>query len=278
MTYSCFDLELKDKVAHLRFNRPNELNTLTRGFYAELAQAVRDLDAKAEARVVVISSTGKHFTAGMDLGVFVGDGIVAAGAAEVGRVRETLRRHVLELQDSFNALEQARMPVLAAIQGGCIGGGVDLVSACDARYCSKDAFFCIQEINVGMVADLGTLQRLPKLMPEGLVRELAYTGRRLPAGRALSSGLVNEVWDDQAALVAGVLQIAAEIAERTPLAVYGSKQMLNYGRDHSVRDGLEYIATWQTGMFQGADMFEAFAAKSAKRKPVFADLAPIKKF
>ncbi|HEX2679317.1 MAG TPA: enoyl-CoA hydratase-related protein, partial [Polyangiales bacterium] len=227
----------------------------------------------------VISSSGKHFTAGMDLSVFTGDGLAQPAAArEVGRVRETLRRHVLELQDSFNALEQARMPVLAAIQGGCIGGGVDMVSACDARYCTKEAFFCIQEINIGMVADLGTLQRLPHLMPQGLVRELAYTGRRLQAPRAQSCGFVNEVFEDHASLVSGVLAIAAEIAERSPLAVHGSKVMLNYGRDHGVRDGLEYIAAWQTGMFQGADIFESFTAKAEKRKPVFQDLAPIEKF
>lgn len=278
MTYSCFDIEVSEQVAHLRFNRPDALNTLTRAFYGELAQAVRELDSAAQARVVVVSSTGKHFTAGMDLGVFAGGGLAPSGATEVGRVREQLRHFVLELQASFNALEAARMPVLAAIQGGCIGGGVDMVSACDARYCTKDAFFCIQEINIGMVADLGTLQRLPHVMPAGLVRELAYTGRRLSAERALDCGLVNAVFDDHAALLAGVMQVAREIAERSPLAICGSKEMLNYSRDHSVADSLNYIATWQTGMFQGADMFEAFAAKGDKRKPAFQDLAPIKKF
>jgi len=278
MTYTCFDLEIEHKVAHLRMKRPLELNTMTRAFYRELPEAVRALDAEAKARVIVLSSTGKHFTAGMDLSVFAGEGFVPPASAEVGRVRETLRRTVLELQDSFSALEHARMPVLAAIQGGCVGGGVDLISACDARYCSKDAFFVIQEINVGMVADLGTLQRLPRLMPAGMVRELAYTGRRLPAARARELGLVNEVWDDHAALIAGVMQIAAEIAERSPLAVYGSKEALNYSRDHSVADGLNQIATWQTGMFQGADMMECFGAKAEKRAPVFEDLLPLKSF
>src|SRR5262249_1579794 len=161
-----FDLEIKNHVAHLRFNRPSELNTLTRPFYSELAQAVRELDAKAAARAVVISSTGKHFTAGMDLSVFTGGGFAPGTTTEGGPRREALRHTVGELQDSFSALEQVRIPVLAAIQGGCIGGGVDMVSACDARYCSQDAFFCIQEINIGMVADLGTLQRLPRIMPE----------------------------------------------------------------------------------------------------------------
>jgi enoyl-CoA hydratase len=183
-----------------------------------------------------------------------------------------MRQAALVFQESFNALERARIPVLAAIQGGCIGGGVDLISACDARYCTADAFFCIQEINIGLTADVGTLQRLPRLVPEGIVRELAYTGRRLSAARALQVGLVNEVYATQDALLAGVTQIAREIAEKSPLAVWGSKEMLNYTRDHSIEDGLNYIATWQAGMFFGGDMAEAFAAKQAGRAPQFQNL------
>jgi enoyl-CoA hydratase len=153
-----------------------------------------------------------------------------------------------------------------------------MISACDMRYCTREAFFCIQEINLGMTADVGTLQRLPKLVAPGMVRELAYTGRRLPAARAREIGLVNEVYEDQAAMLAAVEEIAREIAERSPLAVHGSKEMLIYARDHSVADSLDHIATWQTGMFQAADMLECFAAKGEKRKPVFEDLVPIKRF
>jgi enoyl-CoA hydratase len=275
--YTCFELEIQDKVAHLRMNRPDQLNTMTRAFWGELPAIVRELDAQSQARVLVISSTGKHFTAGMDLGVFAG-GISDGGAREVGRQREALRRTVLELQDAFSALEQARMPVLAAVQGGCIGGGFDLICACDARYCSADAFFCIQEINLGMTADVGTLQRLPHLIPSGMVRELAYTGRRLPAQRARELGLVNEVFPDHAALLAGVLQVAREIAQRSPLAVTGSKEMLNYARDHSVADSLNYMATWQSGMFHPTDMAESFSAKQQQREPAFEELAPHRKF
>ncbi len=278
MTYTCFDIELTDKIAHLRFKRPTELNSMTRKFWVELPAAVRALDAASTARVLVISSSGKHFTAGMDLSVFSGEGLAPVGTTEVGRLREMLRRTVLELQDSFNAFEQARMPVLAAVQGGCIGGGVDMIAACDARYCTKDAFFCIQETNLGMVADCGTLQRLPKLIPAGVVRELAFTGRRLPAARAKEVGLVNEVFDTHEAMLGAVMDIAREIAEHSPLAIHGTKEMLNYARDHSVQDSLSYMAAWQTGMFQPADMFESFAAKSEKRKPVFEDLVPHKKF
>jgi enoyl-CoA hydratase len=214
----------------------------------------------------------------MDLAVFGGGGSSASGPGELGRQRETVRRTVLELQGSFNAIERVRMPVLAAIQGGCIGGGVDMISACDMRYCTEDAFFCIQEINIGMTADVGTLQRLPHLIPHGMVRELAYTGRRLDARRAKEIGLVNEVYESQESMLQGVTQIAREIATRSPLAIHGSKEMLNYARDHSVADSLEYMAVWQTGMYQPTDMLESFAAKQQKREPLFEDLAPHRKF
>jgi enoyl-CoA hydratase len=277
MNYTSLEVSQDGPIAHLRLCRPDELNTMTRAFWTELPHALRALDAQGTARVVVLSSSGKHFTAGMDLGVFANAGASPDKGPELGRAREVLRHSVLELQETFNAIERVRMPVLAAIQGGCIGGGVDMVSACDARYCTDDAFFCIQEINIGMVADVGTLQRLPKIIPSGMARELAYTGRRLPAARAKQIGLVNETFADHAALLQGVLQVAQEIAERSPLAVCGSKEMLNYSRDHSVQDSLNYIATWQTGMFQSTDMVECFKAKAERRKPVFENLAALRK-
>jgi enoyl-CoA hydratase len=277
----CFDLDVKDGVAHLRMNRPEAMNTMTPAFWRELPALVNELSDAGEARVIVLSSTGKHFTAGMDLAVFQGGnlgGALGSGAAEEpGRARSRTRQAALVFQESFNALEKARVPVLAAIQGGCVGGGVDMVSACDARYCTADAFFCIQEINLGLTADVGTLQRLPKLIPAGVVRELAYTGRRMSAQRAKEVGLVNEVFPTHGALLGGVLEIAREIAEKSPLAIWGSKQMLNYARDHSVEDGLEYIATWQAGMFFGTDMAEAFRAKAEKRKPAFQNNPPVRR-
>jgi enoyl-CoA hydratase len=274
----CFDLALKDGVAHLRMSRPEAMNTMTPAFWRELPALVNELSDAGEARVIVLSSTGRHFTAGMDLAVFQGGNLgLAPKGEEAGRARSRTRQAALLFQESFNALEKARVPVLAAIQGGCVGGGVDMISACDARYCTADAFFCIQEINLGLTADVGTLQRLPKLIPAGVVRELAYTGRRMPAQRAKEVGLVNEVYPTQEAMLAGVLEIAAEIAEKSPLAIWGSKQMLNYARDHSVEDGLEYIATWQAGMFFGSDMAEAFQAKAEKRKPVFQNNPPVRR-
>ncbi len=275
MSYTCFEVTLSDKIAHITLRRPEAYNTMIPEFWRELPEIVNHLDESGEARAIVISSTGKHFTAGMDLAVFTSDDGNDPDA-EVGRRRANFRREVLRLQQTFGCLDRARMPVLAAVQGGCIGGGVDMISACDIRYCSEDAFFCIQEINIGMTADVGTFPRLPHLIPQGLVRELAYTGRRLTAPEALAAGLVNRVYPSHEALVEGVLDTAREIAARSPLAVWGSKEMLNYARDHSIADGLDYIATWQTGMFQPADMMEAFAAKSEKRDPVYSDLLPVK--
>ena len=278
MTYTCFDVTMDGHVAHVQLNRPDELNSMTRAFWLELPEIVRGLDDEGKARAIVVSSTGKHFSAGMDLGVFAGgagDAPTTEGySSEQGRRRAYFRQVAMMLQGSFTAFEQARMPVLAAIQGGCIGGAVDLVTACDMRYATKDAFFCVQEINIGMTADVGTLQRLPKIIPEGVAREMAYRGQRLPADRAYQIGLVQEVFEDHESLVAGTLDIAHEIARKSPLAIWGSKEMLNYSRDHSVADGLNFIATWQTGMFQPTDMIESFSAKSDKRDPEFDDLLP----
>jgi len=277
VSYTCFDVSIADKIAHIRLSRPEAYNSMIPEFWRELPEIVRTIDDAGEARAIVLSSTGKHFTAGMDLAVFTAPGSSATDReGELGRRRANLRREILRLQETFTCLDRARMPVLAAVQGGCIGGGVDMISACDMRYCSEDAFFCIQEVNIGMTADVGTFPRLPQLIPQGVVRELAYTGRRLTAREALDVGLVNRVYPTHDELVAGVLAVAREIAERSPLAVWGSKEMLNYARDHSLADGLDYIATWQTGMFQPGDMLEAFSAKSESRKPAYPDLLPIK--
>ncbi len=274
MGYRCFDVEIADRVAHVRLNRPDELNTMTPDFWRELPEIVTGISDDATARVVAISSTGRHFSAGMDLAVF-GGGLAQSGdAQEAGRRNTLARSHARLLQWSFTALEKARVPVLAAVQGGCIGGAVDLVSACDMRYASADAFFCVQEINIGMTADVGTLQRLPKIVPDGFAREMAYTGRRVPAARAHEVGLVQEVYADHDALLAGVLDTAREIAAKSPLAIWGSKVALTYARDHPVDDALDQVATWQAGAFQPADMTESFTAKAEGRTPVFDDLLP----
>jgi enoyl-CoA hydratase len=273
----CFDFQIENNIAHIVLNRPDAYNSMPRPFWNELPAIVHDINDNARARVIVLSSTGKHFSSGMDLSVFTdGESIAHAGGDQYARA-EAFRQFVLTLQNSFSCLESARMPVLAAIQGGCIGTGVDMISACDVRYATEDAFFQIQEINIGMTADVGTFPRLCKLIPEGWVRELAYAGRRLPAAKAKEIGLVNDVFLTHEAMLAHVMKLAAEIAQKSPVAVAGSKRMINYARDHSTADALDYIATWQAGMFSPPHMAEAFAAKAHKRAPNFPNLSPLKK-
>ncbi|MBA54008.1 MAG: enoyl-CoA hydratase [Pseudomonadales bacterium] len=275
MDYRALTVSIENKIAHIVLNRPDELNTMNVDFWRELPHAMREIDEQASARVIILSSTGKHFTAGMDLGVFMNPKNISLHG-DPGRSAENLRRLVLQLQDTFNVLETIRIPVLAAIQGGCIGGGLDMISAADCRYCTEDAFFCIKETDLGMTADLGTLQRLPHLIPQGMIRELAYTGAKLPAKRAQQIGLVNEVYPDQESMLKAVQQIAVEISKRSPLAVTGCKQMINYTRDHSVQDSLHYMAAWQSGMFRPEDMMKSFTAKAQQTDPEFEDLFPIK--
>ncbi|HEY5046490.1 MAG TPA: crotonase/enoyl-CoA hydratase family protein [Rhizomicrobium sp.] len=279
MAYRCFNVAIADGIAHVRLNRGNALNTMVPEFWRELPQIVREIDDGAKARVIVISSTGKHFSAGMDLSVFkAAQDEAPANPPERGRAAAQLRRAVLDIQQTFTVLDRARMPVLIAIQGGCVGGAVDLASACDCRYATADAFFVVQEINIGMTADVGTFPRLCHLMPQGWVRELAYTGRRLSARKAKEIGLVNEVFADHKTLMKHVMAVAKEIAEKSPLAVHGSKVMINYARDHSIADGLDYIATWQAGMYNPeTDMRQALAARKEKRAAIFDDLLPVRK-
>jgi enoyl-CoA hydratase len=277
MTHTCFAVTIDNHMAHIVLNRPEAFNAMPRAFWNELPAIVNDINDNARARVIVISSTGKHFSAGMDISVFTDGEGVSAGSGDQYARAEAFRQFVLTLQGTFNCLDNARMPVIAAIQGGCIGAGVDMTSACDVRYCTEDAFFQIAEINIGMTADVGTFPRLCKLIPEGWVRELAYSGRRLPAQTAKEIGLVNGVFPTQAAMMEHVMALAAEIAEKSPVAVAGSKRMINYARDHSQTDALDYIATWQAGMFAPPHMAEAFTAKSQKRAGAFPDLSPLKK-
>lgn len=274
--WTCFQVTLEDRVAHIRLNRPEAFNAMNRAFWNELPAIVDDISDNARARVIVISSTGRHFTAGMDLQNFSG---VGGGGAEGPRrtdiAGEASRAHLESLQDAFSCLDRARMPVIAAIQGGCVGGGVDLTAACDIRYASAEAFFCIQEINIGMTADAGTFPRLCRLIPQGWVRELAYTGRRLHAEAAREIGLVNAVLPDADAVVAHALAVAREIASKSPLAVAGSKVMINYAREHDTETALDYLRVWQAGMFPAADMAETFKARQEGREPDFPDLRPV---
>lgn len=270
MQYETLTVEIADKVAHIQLSRPDAMNSMVPAFWKELPDAVRRIDHHASARAIVISSQGKHFSAGMDLSVFTS--MAEDFSGEPARRAERLRRLVLELQDSFNALESVRVPVLGAVQGGAIGGAVDLLCACDMRYCTEDAFFTIKETQIGMTADLGTLQRLPRLMPVGLVKELAYTGRNFGANEALEAGFVNQVYASQDDMLESVMKIAHLIAAQSPMAVTGTKQMINYALDHSLTDSLNYMATWQSGMFQMPDIQAAMQAQKTGTPPSFDDL------
>ncbi|MDO3722876.1 crotonase/enoyl-CoA hydratase family protein [Marinobacter sp. chi1] len=274
-SYESFNVEVKDYIAHVQFSRPEKLNTMNKAFWNELPRCMRDIEVNTNARVIVISSTGKHFSAGMDLGVF-SDTKSIPMTGDPGRMAENLRRVVLQIQDTVTSLEKVRLPVLAAIHGGCIGGALDLVCAADSRYCTEDAFFTIKETELGMTADVGTLQRLPKLMPEGVVRELAYTGRKFSAQEARNLGFVNAVYPSPEALLDAVMGIASQIAANSPLAVTGCKDMINFTRDHSVEDSLRYMATWQAGMFRPGDMMKTFQAKAQKQQAEYEDLFPVK--
>jgi len=275
MEYRALTVSIENKIAQVTLNRPDALNTMNLDFWKELPTAIREIDADAHARVIILASTGRHFSAGMDLGVFMNPKNISL-QGDPGRSAENLRRLVLQLQDTFSVLESVRIPVLAAIQGGCIGGGVDMVSAADCRYCTEDAFFCIKETDLGMTADLGTLQRLPHLIPQGMIRELAYTGAKLSAQKAKDIGLVNEVYPDHDSMLDAVRKIATDISKRSPLAIAGCKEMINYSRDHSVQDSLNYMAAWQSGMFRPEDMMKTFAAKAQNTDPDFEELHPIR--
>jgi len=279
--FECFKIDIQDKIAHIILNRPEKMNSLPISFWSDLPKIINEIDHDALARVIVISSTGKHFSAGMDLSVF-SDAENARNEenpkTDPGRKKGSFYKGLLKLQETFNCIDNSRVPVLMAIQGGCIGGAVDFASACDMRYCTDDAFFCIQEINIGMTADVGTFPRLPYLLPMGLVKELAFTGRRMFSNEAKDCGLVNSVFTNYDEMMREVMQIAKEIAKKSPLAVWGSKEAINYTRGRTIEEGLNQIAMWQTGMYNPhVDMKEALSAQLEKKDPEFEDLYPIKK-
>jgi len=273
MGYQCFDVEVADKVAHIVMNRPDKANSMIAAFWSELPEIVGSLSQSGSVRAIVLSGEGKHFCSGMDLAVFgSNDDLKGTGGGFRSRRNERQRGLILKLQDSFSALEDSRVPILAAIQGACVGGAIDMVTACDMRYATENAFFSIAEVNIGMTADVGTLQRMPKLVPEGIVRELAYTGRRWTAQEALTHGFLNAVYPDQEQMLGAVRETAMEIASKSPATVWGTKRTMNYVRDHSVADGLEFIANWNAAMLDADDMTEAMTAQIEKRQPEFPDL------
>jgi len=274
MSPTCFDVSIDNNIAHIRMNRPEKRNSMNAEFWDELPEIVNDIDDNSKARVIVISSIGPHFSSGLDIGsVVAGDSQAPKTDPKQSRSHgESFYRMVKRMQNTFSCLEECRIPVLVAIQGGCIGGGMDFITACDIRYATEDAFFTVFEVKIGMTADVGTFPRLVKLIPEGIVRELAYTGRRMSSAEAHQAGLVNRVFADQDTMLEAVLEVANEIAANAPLAVYGSKRMINYSRDHSTADSLDYIGIWNASFLQTDEMVEAITANKEQRAGDFAAL------
>jgi len=267
-SYDVLELKIEDAVATVTLNRPDKANAMNAVMWAELQTCFEWLDEEPSVRAIILAGNGKNFCSGIDLGMF---GSVTGSSSEHGRRAEALRRTILRLQDNLSAIENCRKPVLAAIHKACIGGGIDMTCCCDMRYASKDAYFSIKEIDIGMTADVGTLQRLPKIIPDAVVRELAYTGRLMRADEAREVGFINRVYDDRETLLAEVTAIARDIATKSPLAIRGTKEMLLYSRDHSVSEGLNYIATWNSGMLSQADLGAAMEAQMAKKQAEFED-------
>ena len=258
-------------VAHVELARPDKFNAMDERMFAAIGETFRSLGSDSAVRAILLTGRGRHFSSGLDLQYAASQ---FPPSSDPGRAAESRLRHIKWLQDAFTAVEEARPPVIAAVHGGCIGAGVDLVTACDIRIAAAGAFFQVAEVDVAITADLGTLQRLTHLIPEGLVRELVYTGRRMEAEEAARSGLVNRVEGDRDSLVAAGLALAGAIAAKSPLAVAGAKMSLNYSRGRTVEEGLRHVALWNAGALVSADLTAAIEARLAKGTPDFGDLDP----
>jgi enoyl-CoA hydratase/carnithine racemase len=257
-------------VAHVELVREDRLNAMDGDFFRDIGEAFQALAADPKARAILISARGRHFSAGLDLHYAASQ---FPPSDDPGRAAEARLRHIHWLQDCFTAIVQARAPVIAAVHGGCIGAGVDLATACDIRIASADAFFQVAEVDVAITADLGTLQRLTHLIPEGVVRELAYTGRRMEADEAARYGLVNRIEADRDSAIAAGIELARTIAAKSPLAVAGAKMSLNYSRGRTVEEGLRHVAMWNAGALVSADLSAAVQGRLSKQVPEFKDLA-----
>lgn len=261
-------------VVQVMLNRPQKLNTMNPAFWKEMVECFNQVGQDPDCRAVVISAAGKVFTAGLDLTGF--QDVVATISNEeldVARKAEFLRQLVINYQETFNVIEKCSKPVIAAVHNACVGGGVDLITACDIRYCSADAWFQVKEVDVGLAADVGTLQRLPRVVgSDSFARELVYTARRCYADEAEKFGLVSRIFQDKESLLKGVLDLAEDVASKSPVAVQGSKINLLFSRDHSVADGLQFMQPWNMCMVQSEDVMKAAMANIEKKTPTFSKL------
>lgn len=267
--YECFALSVENGVAHLQLNRPDKANSLTRAFWSELPDAITALSHSGQVRAMVISAQGKVFCGGLDMQMF---STAKEFHASNPQEREVLQVNLERMQGALNALERARFPVIAAVQGACIGGGFDLIAACDLVFASQAASFRIEETNVGMMADLGVLQRLPRLIPAGVARYLALTGDTLQVDEAHRLGLLAKVFATPEELLAGAFVAAQKIAERPPIAINGIKRAMLYSRDHGVYESLQHTVLLQSSILSGQDILRSVGARKSGTPAEFADL------
>ncbi|XP_062329272.1 delta(3,5)-Delta(2,4)-dienoyl-CoA isomerase, mitochondrial isoform X1 [Osmerus eperlanus] len=254
-------------VTHVELHRPEKRNAMNRAFWSEMVDCFSQIAADPDCRVVVVSGAGKMFTSGIDLMDMASD-ILQPEGDDMARTSWNMRRIITKYQETFSVIEKCPKPVVVAVHSACIGGGVDLITACDIRLCTQDAWFQVKEVDIGLAADVGTLQRLPKVIgSRSLVNELALTARKMYADEAKSSGLVSRVFDDKEAMMVAALELAGEIAGRSPVAVQGTKVNLIYSRDHSVAEGLDYMATWNMSMLQTQDVMKSAQASMEKKSP-----------
>ena len=267
-----FDVEINNSIAHIRFNRPEKRNSMNEDFWTMFPKEVEELDDSGEIRALIVSSTGPHFSAGIDLSMFKDDIVENETDNEMGRSRGYFLQQLRFLQNAVSCLEAARFPVVTAIQGGCIGGGIDLITAADIRICTKDAFFLIEEINVGLAADIGTIQRLPKIIPAGIAREWTMLGEKVLADRAKEVGLVSSLHNNHEEMLKSAFEIAEKLASKTPLAMWVTKETLNYSRDHTVKESLENVALWNAATLHKEDVMSTMMSKMQKKKPEYRNL------
>lgn len=262
----------KEFVYHVEINRPEKRNAMNLPFWKEMVTCFEQISLDPDCRSIVFSGAGKMFSAGIDIQALTGT-MSPSESDDVGRKAFRLRSVVPKFQDSFTALEKCLKPVIIAVHSGCIGAGINLICAGDIRYCSQDAWFQVKELELGIVADVGVLQRLPKIVGnDSLVRELCYTARQMKADEAKELGLVSRVFPDHQSLLAGAIETAEIIVSKSPVAVQGTKLSLLFARDHSVPDSLNQVALLNQGLLQGEDVLKAVAAMMTKEKPIFSKL------
>ncbi|XP_036412187.1 delta(3,5)-Delta(2,4)-dienoyl-CoA isomerase, mitochondrial-like [Colossoma macropomum] len=252
-------------ITHVELHRPEKRNAMNQAFWSEMVDCFNQIAQDPECRVVVFSGAGKLFTAGIDL-MDMASGLLRPEGDDTARISWKVRQTISKYQETFSVIEKCPKPVVVAVHGACVGAGVDMITACDIRLCTQDAWFQVKEVDIGLAADVGTLQRLPKVIGSGsLVNELALTARKMYADEAKSSGLVSRVFPDKETLMAGAMEVAGEIACRSPVAVQSTKINLIFSRDHSVREGLDFAATWNMSMLQTDDLMKSAQAALEKK-------------